>query len=544
MRPLDPRLITHVQSVKRYLGLTVVISVVLTVLTILQSAAIARTITDVFQQNQTLADCRSSLTLLTIVLLSRAGLVWVQDVVSNLASVQTKSQLRQKALKKIAELGPVWTTKRSSTVVTNALTTNLDALDSYFSRYVPQLVLSALIPTTICVYFFTLDLLSTIIVICTLPLVPFFMVLIGKFTQQKVEEQWHSLTRISEIYSDLVHGLLTLKEFNKSRQQRKVVKEFGENYRTKTMAVLRISFLSSFTLELISTLSVALIAVSIGLRLIKGEMHLAQGLTILLLAPEVYAPLRLLGIHYHAAQDGLGAAEQIFEILETQEKKRGDELINRAETITLTNVTFSYGEHKVLEGLNALFNCGEFVVICGASGSGKSTLVNLLLGYLQPDSGEVRVNGLNLVHISSDKWQRHVSYLPQNPWLQEGDIRDSLRLAKPDATDHDMIQACVAAGIPMDKNRDLPFGLNTRINGKSGLSTGQRRRIALARSLLLNSDVVIVDEPTATLDKRSEELIVETLRSLAHSGKLVIAVSHRPTLINAADKVLSVEAIG
>ena len=543
MKPLDPRLITHTESTKRYLLSTVAISVALTILIIVQSTTIARIITNVFQHNETLANCQDSVVLVIIVFIARAGLVWAQDVLANLASVRIKTQLRQKALKKIVELGPAWTTQRSSSVVTNTLTSNLDALDSYFSRYVPQLILSVFIPMTICVYFLTLDLLSTIIAVCTLPLIPFFMVLIGNFTQKKVDEQWRSLNHISETYSDLVHGLPTLKEFNKAKQQRKVVKEFGESYRIKTMAVLRISFLSAFTLELISTLSVALIAVSIGLRLIKGEIQLVQGLTILLLVPEVYAPLRLLGVHYHAAQEGLAAAEQIFEVLETQQTKHGNELLNRVETISLNNISFSYGEQKIFEDLNVRFYCGELVVICGASGSGKSTLVNLLLGYLQPDFGKVHVNDLDLVQISPDDWHKQIGYLPQNPWLAHSNVRNALQLAKPDATDDDMIKACADAGISAEGGRDLPFGLDTRINEKSGLSTGQRQRIALARSLLANSDVMILDEPTATLDQHAEQLIVETLQGLAHSGKLIIAVSHRPAMINAADKVVAIEAI-
>lgn len=543
MRPISPKLFAYTTSIRKFIIASVVVGLCLTSLLVVQANIIAHLITDVFQKNISLSVCKDSLIFLGIVFTLRAGINWLQDVIADIASTRTKSQLRKATLNHIAQLGPAWTTSQSTNNVVNALTTNLDALDSYFSRYLPQLILSVLVPTSLVIYFFTVDTLSTVIVVVTVPLIPFFMVLIGKFTQIKIDDQWESMSRLTTFYSDLLRGLATLKNFNKAKQQKTLVKQFGDDYRKKTLNVLRISFLSSLTLELIATLSVALVAVSIGLRLISGQFHLVDGLIILILAPEVYSPLRLLGTHFHAAQDGLKAAEELFSILETPLPSRGNRQIRRINVISCKNISFNYGSRDILSQFNAEFRSGMLTVVCGPSGSGKSTLANLLLGYLSPTSGEVLVDEIPLSDVDSKSWNLHVGYLPQTTWFSQSTIRETLQLANAQATDIEMISACVRAGLDVRNDQSIVNGLDTPLNRQSGLSSGQRRRLACARLLLQDSDVFVLDEPTATLDSVTEQRILTTFKELAEQGKIVIIISHRPAVINAADSAILVESV-
>jgi ATP-binding cassette subfamily C protein CydCD len=370
------------------------------------------------------------------------------------------------------------------------------------------------------------------------------MALVGWVTQSKVDKQWHSMQALSGHFLDLVSGLPTLKAFNRSRFQAKTIKSVGEDYRTSTMGVLRISFLSSLVLELIATLSVALVAVAIGLRLVNGTMQLREGLIVLLLVPEVYLPLRQVGANFHAVAEGLEAANHMFEILEHPLVEDGNDSKTSCpepKKITITNLTYTYplAQTPALTNLSATYSEGSISVLTGVSGSGKSTALSALLKFFAPDSGSIQVDGLDLANIDTASWRKHVAYLPQNPWLPNGTVRDALLMAG-NASDSDLMSICLRAGLDFSDQIQFPSGLETIVSTSSGLSAGQRRRIALARVFIRDSKVVILDEPTASVDGDTEELVIKAVQEMSAAGKIVIAVAHRPAMVSIADQVIQI----
>jgi ATP-binding cassette subfamily C protein CydCD len=411
---------------------------------------------------------------------------------------------------------------RSSELVTTAMR-GLDSLDVYFSRYLPQLVLAAIIPLAVGITIFTNDILSAVIIAFTVPLIPFFMALVGWFTQAQVDKQWQSLQRLSGHFLDLITGLPTLKAFNRSKGQSKGLLKVGEDYRVTTMSVLRISFLSSFVLELISTISVALVAVSIGLRLVNGTMH-------------------LLGTQFHAMTEGLEAADRVFTILDKEVTKQIGTTINGSITsieFKSVSVTYPGATSPALAQFSGTFPAGCISIITGVSGSGKTTALATLLKFVTSYQGSITVNGLELRELDTHTWRKSIAYLPQTPWLPHGTLRDAMVMAAP-VGDQELLDICASVGLNINDVEQFPYGLDTIVSSKAGLSSGQRRRVALARALLQQKPVLILDEPTAAVDSDTEELIARVMSDLARQGTLVIAVAHRPSLIATADHVVSV----
>ena len=545
MRPLDPRLLKYAKATRSFLAFSALNGLVNTALIIFQALLLGELLASVFIDGKELSEVSGSLYLLLVAVFLRGFSAWYSDVVATRASNKAKSELRSAVIAKTLELGPIWVSNRQSSDLATLSTQGLNALDTYFARYLPQLFLSAAIPLSIGITVLTQDLLSAIIIGLTLPLIPFFMALIGKFSEVKVNKQWDSLQRLSGHFLDLVQGLPTLKVFNRAKRQADAIAKVGEEYRSSTMGVLRISFLSSLALELISALSMALVAVSIGLRLVNGSMQLREGLIVLLLVPDAYAPLRQLGAQFHAVVDGLGAANRMFEILETptptQSGKSKPEL-SMPISIRVNEVSYSYPNSSELQLLPVSFTVqsGQLTAIKGASGSGKSTLINLLMGFATPKTGNIKVNEIELAQIDSDFWREQISYFPQTPWLPFGSVRSALLMGQPAATEAEMMSALGRVGLSIDNSTDLPNGLATRISATSGLSMGQRRRIALARALLQNRPIFILDEPTASLDQETENVVNQAIQELVSNGKCVIAVAHRPHLVVSADQVIEI----
>ena len=542
MRPLDPRLLKYAKTTRNYLGFATLTGVVTSVLVIAQAIVLGELLASIVLGGEQFADITHQLYFVAAIVIARSLLAWLSDFTSSRASAKVKSELRMAVLAKCAQLGPAWIHSKRSSDLTNVATRGLDSLDIYFSKYLPQLILSTVIPLTVGVAIFTQDLLSAIIVALTVPLIPFFMALVGWATQSKIDKQWESLQKLSGHFLDLLSGLATLKAFNRSRSQAELIKNVGEEYRSSTMAVLRISFLSSLVLELISTLSIALVAVSIGLRLVNGSMQLREGLIILLLVPEVYLPLRQVGANFHAVAEGLEAANHVFEILEIPNSANLRDLqLAKFDSIEIRveNLCYSYplSESKAVENFSANFSAGKISVISGVSGSGKSTVLAALLKFISPDSGTIYVNNIKLNDLDSDSWRSHASYLPQNPWVPNGTVREALRMASASSDDEQLLKTSLRAGLDFENRNEFPLGLDTQISNLSGLSTGQRRRIALARVFLRDSPLVILDEPTASVDGETEELILAALIQLRTAGKTVIAVAHRPAMIAVADQI-------
>lgn len=537
MRPVDPRLVAHATTARWHLAAAVSLGLVTAALVIAQATVVGMTLADVFAgRTDTIA--RAALTVAAIGC-GRAATAWATEVSAHRASASVKSELRRTALARITQLGPTWVSRTRTSDVATSLVSGLDALDPYFARYLPSLVLAIAVPAAGTAWILRYDLLSAVIVALTLPLVPFFMVLVGKVTESEVDRQWRGLQALAGHFLDLVTGVTTLKAFNRSSQQTRALQASGEEYRIATMRVLRVSFLSALVLELIATVAVALVAVSIGLRLDMGEFTLAHGLVILILVPEVYLPLRNVGTHFHAAAAGTAAVQQVLDIIQTPPLARHDGILTAGPCLTLefrdVTVTYPGAASPALKSFDALLRSGELTVVQGPSGCGKTTALSLLMRFLDSDSGTVLVDGTDICHIETASLRSVISYLPQTPWLPYGTLREAL-CASGEYPEEQIVDACRRAGLDVT---ELPAGLDSRVSRRAGLSAGQRRRVALARLLLAPGRIVLLDEPTASVDAAAEHTIVETARALAAEGRLVVLVSHREAAASSAQNVIT-----
>lgn len=548
MRPFDPRLIRRARSARRFLVGSTLVGTASAVLVVAFAYLIARIITRVFQGGMTVGEISPLLGWLAVVVVLRAGTSYLMEVLATRGSAGVKRELREQLLAQVSALGPVWLSGQRRSDLVLLMGRGLDGLDNYFARFLPQLILSFVVPVVVIGVIFTQDWLSALIVIVTLPLIPVFMVLIGKRTEHAQRRQWQNLIRLGGHFLDVVRGLPTLKIFGRSQAQVSRVQEIGENYRKTTMKVLRISFLSSLALELLATLSVAIIAVEIGVRLVDGTLMLFVGLFVLLLAPEAYLPLRLVGQHFHASQEGVTAVEAAFRVLdEPIGMSSGDHCVAVCDaTINLHNVEVTYPtvEEPALR-TTLQVQPGEIVGLVGPSGCGKTTLLLVLARLTRPTGGDITVTETNGVAVNWDTidtadWRSQVAYLPQHPVFVVGSVADNVRLVAPAATDAEIVHALRACGASFVLEH--PDGIEWALGENGvGMSVGQRQRVALARILIRDPALVLLDEPTAALDGPSEREVVEAIRGVA-VGRTVVVVAHRQPLIDMADRVITMSA--
>lgn len=554
MKPLDPRLLRYARSTRGFVVLSVVLGAVTALLVIAQAKLISSVIVQVTSAGATWSTVSTSVLLIAAVFAGRALVAWMSEVAAVRAAAKSKMELRQAALDHILRLGPAGPAAQDPGGVATLVTRGIDALDGYFSRYLPQLFLAVIVPVAVLLTVLGQDVLSAIIIAVTIPLIPIFMILIGMYTRSRVDRQWKTLAVLSGHFLDLVSGLPTLKIFGRAKSQATAIRTIGDRYRSTTMGVLRVSFLSSLALELLATLSVALVAVSIGLRLAEGQITYAVGLFVLLLAPEAYLPLRLVGQHFHAAAEGLGAADRLFTILETPIPVGGSTPVPDGPlTIAVTDVQVEYASRPepALAGATFTARPGTVTAVVGSSGGGKSTLLNALLGFVVPTAGSITVsNGVDevsLADIEVEQWRSRLAWLPQRGHLISADlaatptIGEAVRLGRPDATDDQVWRALEEAGLAADI-RELPDGLETTLSADgSGLSVGQRQRLSLARAVVTEAPVVLLDEPTAALDGTTEAAVVDAIAREAARGAVVIVVAHRPALLEIADQVIRLD---
>ncbi|MGW2722884.1 thiol reductant ABC exporter subunit CydD [Streptomyces sp. NPDC001492] len=538
MKPIDPRLLRYARATRLFMVAVVGLGAVGAALVIAQAMLIAEVVVGAFQHRMSVHELGTPLLLLAAVAGGRALVSWLTELAAHRASAAVKSELRGRLLERAVELGPGWLSGQRTGSLVALATRGVDALDDYFSRYLPQLGLAVVVPVAVLARIVTEDWVSAAIIVGTLPLIPVFMILIGWATQSRMDRQWRLLSRLSGHFLDVVAGLPTLKVFGRAKAQAESIKRITGEYRLATMRTLRIAFISSFALELLSTLSVALVAVTIGMRLVHGEMDLYTGLVILVLAPEAYLPLRQVGTQYHAAAEGLAAAEEIFAVLETPVPASGTAAVP-AGGIAFEGVTVRYPgrlEDAVSE-VSFAVEPGETVALVGPSGAGKSTLLNALLGFVRPAEGRVRVGGADLAEVDLGQWRSRIAWVPQRPHLFAGTIAENVRLARPDADDTAVRRALSDAGA-LEFVDALPGGAGTVLGEDgAGLSAGQRQRLALARAFLADRPVLLLDEPTAALDGATEAEVVEAVRRLA-VGRTVLLVVHRPALLRVADRVV------
>ena len=552
MRPLDPRLLRHATDVRRFLVLTSAIGTATAVLVVVQAGLLATGITQAYQHGADVHALRGTVLALVVVVALRALLAWAQEVVAVRASAGAKSALRRALLQRAVDLGPSWLHGERSGQLAVLAGRGIDALDAYFSKYLPQLVLAVVVPLLVLGRVAVLDPLSFVTIALTLPLIPVFMALVGMATAARTEKQWATLETLAGHFLDVVAGLPTLKVFGRAKAQAQTIREVTERYRVATMKALRLSFLSALVLELLATISVALVAVGIGLRLVGGHLDLRTGLLVLILAPEAYLPLRQLGLHYHASAEGVAAAERVLAVLDLPVPERGTrtdvpQLRSAEVVVEALRVRYPGRSVDAVRGLSLRLRPGRVVAVAGPSGAGKSTVAAVLLGFVAPDEGAVRVvpsSGpvVALADLDPAAWRAQVAYLPQRPALFAGSLAENVRLARPGATEDEVRASLLAAGAA-DAIDELPDGLATVLGeGGAGLSTGQRRRVGLARVLLRDAGLVVLDEPTAGLDPATEGLVAGAIRGLADRGAAVLVVSHRPAVLAAADEVLEVQA--
>lgn len=580
MKPLDPRLLRYAKSARLFLVAGGAVGLATTGCIVAFAFLLTTLITRAID-GAPLDTLWPFVGALVAVILVRAVLVWANDALSARAAARVKSELRTQIVDATTTLGPAWMSGRSSSDIATLAGRGVDALDDYFSKYIPQLLLTAIATPVIVLSMFVTDWLSAVIVIVTLPLIPVFMILIGWATQAVQQRQWQALGRLSRGFVDTLGGLATLKIFGRQNRQVERMSRITRDYRVETMKVLRVSFLSSFALELAASLSVAIVAVSVGLRLVDGSMLLPAGLFVLLLAPEAFLPIRQVGANFHAAAEGVTAADEAFAILDEARARRegrgsasesavsgaavvpGAPIVRgttvvpdppSAEAVAgegapdadagaglcVTDLTVSYGEAVAVQNFSATFAAGSLTVLSGPSGSGKSTIVAALNGFV-PAEGRVAIDGRQIASDRLADDRAWLAWAGQKPGLIFGTVAENVALgdAQPDES---LVRRSLERAAIADLDPRLELGV-----GGSGVSGGQAQRVAIARALYrLESRgcrVLVLDEPSSALDHATEARLIASLREVARAGVAVIVVSHRQAFLTAADTVVAIEPV-
>lgn len=541
VKPIDPRLLRYARATRFFLAASVALGLAGAGLVIAQAMLIAEIVVGAFQHGDGVRALTLPLGLLALVAVGRAVVSWLTELAAHRAGAAVKSELRLRLVERAVRLGPSWLDSQRTGELTTLATRGIDALDDYFARYLPQLGLAVVVPVAVLARIVTADWISALIIVATLPLIPLFMALIGWGTQSRMDRQWRLLSRLSGHFLDVVAGLPTLKVFGRAKAQAASIRAITADYRRATLKTLRLAFLSSLALELLSTVSVALVAVDIGMRLVHGEMDLYTGLVVLVLAPEAYLPLRQVGAQYHAAAEGLTAADEVFAVLEREPSEAGGSPAPdaRGAALALDGLVVRHPgrAEPSLARTSFEIRAGETVAVVGPSGAGKTTLLNAVLGFAAPHEGRVLIGGRDLASLDPESWRRQIAWVPQRPYLFAGTIAENVRLARPDADD-EAVRTALRDADALGFVSVLPDGIETRLGEMgAGLSAGQRQRIALARAFLADRPVLLLDEPTANLDGETEASVVEAVRRLAE-GRTVLLVVHRPALLPLADRVL------
>ena len=636
------RLARTEQAVRRHLAVCLGAAVLAGLLVLVQAELLAGVLSGRF--------ATAVLFPLALVIGLRGLLMWLQGVTAGRTATALKSTLRHRLLGRLQELGPARLTSHRSGELITLTGRGLDGLDPYVTGYLPAVAVAGVVPLAVLIRIFTADLGSALIVLVTLPLLPLFGALIGMHTKAVTERQWRALSRLGGHFLDVVRGLPTLRAFGRARYQATVIRSVADAHRSATMRTLRVAFLSALALELVSSLSIALVAVPIGLRLLSGSMDLQVGLLVLLLAPEAYLPIRMVGVRFHAAMEGVAAADQAFGVLHEEldgdgrppaaadQADQADQAVDRRtdgadgiaarasagpgeaaadavspagraavarseapagdtagantakggadatppaeagpgrtgrETrtggtaladgtapvrdaaddaavpeIRLENVTVRYPGRSdaALADVSLTIAPGERVALVGQSGAGKSTVLNLLLGFVTPERGRVLIDGVDLRALDLGRWRARLAFVPQRPHLFAASVAENILLGSAaDAGDDAArrVRAAAAEAQAAEFVEALPHGYDTVIGERGAdLSAGQRQRVALARAFCRpDARVLLLDEPTARLDGRSEAAIVAATDRLAR-GRTAVIVAHRPAMIDLADRVVRVE---
>ncbi len=580
---INKRLFQYVKTMRVYVVMVALLSLLTALCIVLQSHYIAQIINKVFLARQSLAQVSWALSILLLVLIVRAAVIWGGEAVTNFVSSTVKSDLRLRLFRHILKLGPMYVKGERSGEIVNTTVDGVEALDAYFNQFFPQVCATMIIPTVILIVVFATDTISGIVLLVTWPILPFFMILIGKQASAMTERRWHQLSALSAHFLDVLQGMTTLKLFGRNKIQQETIRRISERYGATTMKVLRVAFLSSFVMEMGATISNAIIAVEIGLRLLYGNIPFEQAFFVLLLTPEFYQPLRALGAQFHASMESAAGAQRIFDMLETpiQEQAidstvlppRSDDPLrlsgftglnadpsrqpqgivatrghsNKAvrivgRSVQFDDVHYAYptteGEsYPALNGVSFEMQRGQKTALVGPSGAGKSTIASLLLRFIEPDQGHILLDGVPIQAFSSHDWRTLVAWQPQRPYLFNTTVAENIRMGNPAATLEQVIEAAKQAYVH-DFIMTLPNGYDTII-GERGtrLSGGQAQRLSLARVFLKDAPILVLDEATSTLDAESEAQVLQAIDTIAQD-RVVLVIAHRLNTITSADQVI------
>ncbi|MHA6794576.1 thiol reductant ABC exporter subunit CydD [Pseudonocardia bannensis] len=550
MKPLDPRLLRTARAVRVHLAVTVLCGAAVTGLILAQAWLLAHTIGET-TRGAGPGELGWAIGAVGLVALARAVLAHGAETAALRSAARAKSQLRRRLVAHVTS-GPPDPAGRSPGELVTLATRGLDALDDYFARYLPQLVLAALVPLAVLVVVVRADWISALVIGLTLPLIPLFMALVGWHTQARTRRQWRLLNRLGGHFLDVVEGLPTLALFRRAKAEAALVRRVTDDHRRATMGTLRIAFLSAFVLELVATLAVALVAVEVGLRLMYGRLDLETALLVLILAPEAYLPLREVGARFHASMEGVAAAEQVFTVLDGPGGKpvsrrpdspgHAEQAPKRGVALRLEDVAVTYPgrDTPALDGVRLTVPAGSSLLVNGPSGSGKSTLLAVLLRFVEPGAGRVTVDGVPLDALDPDAWRRRVAWVPQQPYLFDDTVAGNIRLGDPGASMASVRRAAELAELG-EVVAALPDGYETRL-GEHGarLSAGQRQRVALARAFLRDAPVVLLDEPTAHLDPDNAAAVRTAVGRLLH-GRTGVIVAHDAGWADVVDDTVRID---
>lgn len=545
-RSLDVRLIADLRwhpAARRAFLYAIIAQNGVGLLVIVQAFALSFIIHAVFHEQQSLADVLPLLIGTVAVLLVRAALTFAGTQAAARMAIAMKQHLQGRAVKQLYAIGPTFTGAERSGDLALSMTEGVDKLDGYFREYLPALVNALFLPLLILLIVLPLDLLTFFVLLITAPLIPFFMALIGMVAGSLAKQQFAQMRLLGAHFLDVMQGLTTLKLFNRSAHQTETIRRITGEFRQATMRMLRVAFLSAFMLELLATLSVAIVAVQIGVRLINGYITFQPALFLLMIAPDFYLPLRTLGARFHNATEGKAAAERLYQVFDaplpitTASTSVPERMHIRFEHV---HVAYEGGARPVLHGVTFELQPGKLTALVGVSGGGKTTLAHLLLRFLKPDEGSITVDGVDLELIAPDVWRGHIGWMSQSPYIFNGTIANNIRFSRPDAALDDVMGAAKRADAH-DFILQFPQGYETPC-GERGLrlSGGQAQRIALARAFLRDAPLLILDEPTSQLDPNSEDGIIKALSSRP-SGQTVLLIAHRLSTVLGADYIVVLE---
>jgi ATP-binding cassette, subfamily C, bacterial CydD len=539
---MNKALFQHNKLARGAVVLTVISGILEVVATIAVMIFLSKAVNGVFLAHNTLAQVGPFLLFLLVFIVVRAALVWLREVIAQQGAVRVKSALRQQLLAHIFALGPGYQRGEATGELVATASEGIERLDAYVSRYLPQIALSAIVPCVIAAYIFPLDWISAVLLLVTGPIIPLMMFVVGSYAEKQVQGQWLALSRMSASFLDSIQGLPTLKLFGRGKATGEKVARMSNAFGEKTLKMLRVAFLSGMVLEFLIAAAIGVIAVTLGVRLIDGGISFESAFLVLLLTPEFYRPLRELGVSRHAGMEGKVAAKRILEILQTPLPVPANSAANKRPVSPLTlrfaNVTYGYPgkEQPALTKINLTLPAGTRTALVGRSGAGKSTLVNLALRFIVEQSGSITFNDIPLSGLPVEVWRESIALVPQRPYLFNDTVRANIRMARPGASEDEIMQAAQLAGAE-EFISQLPHGYDTHIGERGArLSAGQAQRIAIARAFLKDAPLLILDEPTSSLDPKSEMLIRQALERLMHQ-RTVLVIAHRYNTIANVEQI-------